>query len=894
MDKTEGPKSSQALTMRPMVLHGLPPSLRTAWEGNREKLTRAGVFAYLAWIQSITRVAFVERVAQFVQTHSEATETAQVDGRTIDFSVSMIGRRLKLPTNGQLFEDMPGLTKHQYSILFEGEFPPTSQGCPLENVKPQWKAWFHFVNEYLFFRPKKEAMTQKMISAAMVTWHGQQVNWAQVVQQQMLEEIAEKRGDNTKAMELYSTLYISVLCEEMPSPAVFMGGPSSPRSSPSPSPSPSPEKPSLLAVENQHLREQLLTLQTIADQRHEQVIAKGEALVQCQTNNVKTLSDLAQAMREKMESYTEIEALKKAVEAGTLQIKNQSEEVAALKDQLQTQGALREELRKCRDELEQMKSAKQQVREPNQQQSPGMELQRKNQLEEVHFPGPHVELPTVPSIFQSVESLADIWQWESKGPMSSSLFQLYERQRDLFFLTQGLAKSVWLDHSQFLRIWQVSVRLGVENPFTEILARKHLQLSDPHSAFLVIGDVGARVLMYYASLEGQWSLRRELLAQSEERVVSWQDYSTRISSQFYGLIYNCLNEWQIVLSGLYQQLSHPDFVSTLIANNVQRLSIVPSSDLNGSHYLFQYDKTINRLERYIRDISANKRPLLNLHGQVQLESPPPSFTISRIVPDLPLAGSPLTLKYLGQYHKMFDDPSEEPVLTWSAISWLLEDYGLSRTETIPADIQYRRVSRQWSPTPPPAVINHPNFCPCARRYKWNPHATLTSIEYNWPLIPGPKATASECQATYRAFFEAHRYHLDPVCFRAAVFCNTLANWCGQWNVTIDVNQYSESQHEFLLLLKLQYRPTRWVRIVEAMAITHFIAGAHKCLINKFPNTRAGPFERFLKWQRLHAPEFVEKDDDLRKAVDKMEIRDNKRAIEVPPAAPGLFSRQKRN
>ena len=82
--------------------------------------------------------------------------------------------------------------------------------------------------------------------------------------------------------------------------------------------------------------------------------------------------------------------------------------------------------------------------------------------------------------------------------------------------------------------------------------------------------------------------------------------------------------------------------------------------------------------------------------------------------------------------------------------------------------------------------------------------------------------------------------------------------------------------------------------MEAMAITHFIAGAHKCLINEFPHTRAGPFERFLKWQRLHAPEFVEKDDDLRKAVDKMEIRDNKRAIEVPPAAPGLFSRQKRN
>ena len=71
--------------------------------------------------------------------------------------------------------------------------------------------------------------------------------------------------------------------------------------------------------------------------------------------------------------------------------------------------------------------------------------------------------------------------------MSSNFFQCYEHQSDLFFLTQGLAKSMWSDHNQFLRIWQASVKLGLENLFTKILARKHVQLSDPHSALLVIG-----------------------------------------------------------------------------------------------------------------------------------------------------------------------------------------------------------------------------------------------------------------------------------------------------------------------------------------------------------------------------------------------------------------------
>lgn len=41
-----------------------------------------------------------------------------------------------------------------------------------------------------------------------------------------------------------------------------------------------------------------------------------------------------------------------------------------------------------------------------------------------------------------------------------------------------------------------------------------------------------------------------------------------------------------------------------------------------------------------------------------------------------------------------------------------------------------------------------------------------------------------------------------------------------------------------------------------------------CLINEFPNTRVGPFERIMRWQRLNAPELVAKDEDLQKAIEK--------------------------
>jgi hypothetical protein len=64
-----------------------------------------------------------------------------------------------------------------------------------------------------------------------------------------------------------------------------------------------------------------------------------------------------------------------------------------------------------------------------------------------------------------------------------------------------------------------------------------------------------------------------------------------------------------------------------------------------------------------------------------------------------------------------------------------------------------------------------------------------------------------------------------------------------------------------------------------MAITHFITCADKCLSNEFPNTRAGLFERFLRWQRLNAPEVVAKDEDLQKTIEKMETRELKRGAE---------------
>lgn len=108
-----------------------------------------------------------------------------------------------------------------------------------------------------------------------------------------------------------------------------------------------------------------------------------------------------------------------------------------------------------------------------------------------------------------------------------------------------------------------------------------------------------------------------------------------------------------------------------------------------------------------------------------------------------------------------------------------------------------------------------------------------------------------------------------------MFCGALADWCLQWNFAINVNCHSESRHEFMMLLKLQYRPLRWVRLVEAMANSHFIEGVHTSLINKFSFTRAGPFERFLNWQSKNNPHAIFQYEDFQRAIVKLDAKGGK-------------------
>lgn len=206
--------------------------------------------------------------------------------------------------------------------------------------------------------------------------------------------------------------------------------------------------------------------------------------------------------------------------------------------------------------------------------------------------------------------------------------------------------------------------------------------------------------------------------------------------------------------------------------------------------------------------------------------------------------------YLGNYLALFNNPVEQPYVTWQALEWLLKDYGLSRVETRPADVVYRMKSstNNWTMDPPLAVTKDPLWCSCPRRGRWDPAATISSVPYNWPIIDGSFTTLQGCVTAYQNFYEIHKTHRDPVCFRAAIFCAAMAKWCADWGTIINVAAFAPHHPEMQLVLKMQCLSTRHLRLLEAMAISHFISAPHPTLINEFGHTRYPAIIRFKKWQ----------------------------------------------
>ena len=93
-----------------------------------------------------------------------------------------------------------------------------------------------------------------------------------------------------------------------------------------------------------------------------------------------------------------------------------------------------------------------------------------------------------------------------------------------------------LSKLEFEALWRKIKVLGKENLLVEMLCRNVLKLSDLLAAVLLMGDVGARVTMYYMELELRIKEKRgRELRPVLSRVSHFKDYGLGITHDVYSL-----------------------------------------------------------------------------------------------------------------------------------------------------------------------------------------------------------------------------------------------------------------------------------------------------------------------------------------------------------------------
>lgn len=167
------------------------------------------------------------------------------------------------------------------------------------------------------------------------------------------EPVRVRRGVS-RPVELYSTFYISVCCQELPQPAT-KDVPAT--SSPLPSPLTSlegGEKSESLVAENQRLKMQLKAAQTQVAEAREKMLEKSEGFIASQTDNVRNLYQLTQAMKEKMDSVAPIENCQKELQVCRAQLGEKELKIHKLNQLVRADHRLQEKFETFKEQLRQL------------------------------------------------------------------------------------------------------------------------------------------------------------------------------------------------------------------------------------------------------------------------------------------------------------------------------------------------------------------------------------------------------------------------------------------------------------------------------------------------------------------------------------------------------------
>ena len=378
-------------------------------------------------------------------------------------------------------------------------------------------------------------------------------------------------------------------------------------------------------------------------------------------------------------------------------------------------------------------------------------------------------------------------------PPAHNVEHAYAFDWQVFFLVADLVLQQYVCIGEFQRLWQFAADLNWEDLLVEIIVRGDLILEDYVAAYWVIGDLGVRLLRYYREMEEVQEARSRSALQYGDHVrqpncVDWgQAVAARLAQNWE----ECpIATWKSVLVEFQRDFELVGWVIQMVKDCQARLTRTQFIDVHPSEYLHIYGDVKVRLERMVGAKTFSQLMPFEIHTHANLKN---KYTLA-VAPEA-IVGMPPGLDtwscaavigvsneyFLGKWKNLFARVSDQSdVLLWEALLWIGKDYNHEQSplsKPIEALISAEANLRLDFGEVPPRVAENVNWCRCERKYKWRIDGQLDIVWYNWPIIPGRWNTLADCVLSFTEFWNEYKGHQDPVCFRAAIFCKALAEWC---------------------------------------------------------------------------------------------------------------------
>lgn len=166
-----------------------PRSKTSLWKPQQKTLEAAGLWAF---IKDSSQFPYPDQqtVVSFVKTMDNPTTlTGMVNLRTLHLKNKDVSKWLKIPGTPDVVKkvDYPN---QPWKDVFQGGIAAwDGQTWDLEKALAPYDEWFNFINYHFLFEDHPTRMTMDMVQKARASWEGERVDWAQVVEENILKQL---------------------------------------------------------------------------------------------------------------------------------------------------------------------------------------------------------------------------------------------------------------------------------------------------------------------------------------------------------------------------------------------------------------------------------------------------------------------------------------------------------------------------------------------------------------------------------------------------------------------------------------------------------------------------------------------------------------------------------